>query len=346
MTSQLLIEMPAEGAARLLTLSLLEQLSQRTPEPNANGDTSTARAHDTYRSALGRLRGCVALYADALGDSVPRKSRRALRSLGAATDRLHRTGVQLAWSRRMMPDVGERDALESLGDGARAAAWLHQRLGQRQERAARALQRVQADARPLRRLERRLGVYTTAVRLDTVSMQRSFAAMSGDQLTANALELDDAMRASRTVADHGELRRALQVTERLGYLIEPIRAYIDVDVLSADIGELRRTLERLDDAAIVGRAIVRAGRRVGALHAADVLRATMWSSEIVSSDHPENGRAHVTAARLQRGLIILAQMLHDDAARAFDDLEAMRLAGMIDRLDDGVTELATRLRQA
>lgn len=346
MTSQFLIEMPAEGAARLLTLSLLEQLTQPTPAPSANGDVASAHSHDAYRSALARLRGCIALYAEALGDSVPRKARRALRSLGTAADRLRRTSVQLAWARSMMPAPAERDATEPLGDGARAAMWLHERLARRRDRGARALQRVQADSRPLRRLEKRLGVYTTAVRLDTVSMQRSFAVMTGDQLDANVQELREAITASRTIADQAEVRRGLHATERLGYLLDPIRAYGDVDALSGDTDELRRVLERLDDARTVGRAIVRAGRRVGALHVAEVLHATIWSSPIVSSEHRENGRTPIAPARLQRGLIVLAQRLHDATAQRFGDLDAVRLAGGVDRLCDGITELAARLRQS
>jgi hypothetical protein len=85
---------------------------------------------------------------------------------------------------------------------------------------------------------------------------------------------------------------------------------------------------------------------VGALHAAEVLHATIWSSPIVSSEHRENGRTPIAPARLQRGLIVLAQTLHGATAQALGDLDAVRLAGGVDRLCDGITELAARLRQS
>lgn len=347
MTAQFLIEMPAEGAARLLTLSLLEQLSQRSSASNADPAALNDQAvSTTYRSSLRRLRGCMALYADALGDSVPGKSRRVLRTLGESAERLHRTYVQLNWCGRFLPGVGEREAVESLGDGPRAAAWMHDRLGRRRDRAARAFQRAQVDAQPLRRLAKRLGVYTTAVRLDTMTAQRSFATMTGDQLIATADRLRESTRALRSAGDHAALRRALRAAEQLGYLLEPIRAYADVEALSAEAAGLRGDLERLEGASIVGRAIIRAGRRVGALHAEDVLRDAMWSSQLVPTGGADHGRPHATPARLQRGLIVLAQILHDEAVRSFDDAGAVWLSGGIDRLVGGIGELAMRLRQS
>jgi hypothetical protein len=80
--------------------------------------------------------------------------------------------------------------------------------------------------------------------------------------------------------------------------------------------------------------------------AEDVLRDAMWSSQLVPTDGADDGRPHATPARLQRGLIVLAQTLHDEAVRSFDDVRAVSLSGGIDRLGGGIGELAMRLRQS
>src|SRR3954471_12075738 len=92
-TSQLLVEMPAQSAARLLTLSLLEQLPQYAAAL-ASADPRQASRHAAgFRSIVRRLRASMALYHDALGDGVPRKARRRLRTLGDAAERLYRADV-------------------------------------------------------------------------------------------------------------------------------------------------------------------------------------------------------------------------------------------------------------
>ena len=149
MTQQLLIEMPAEGAARLLTLSLLEQLWQYAPASGAD-PSQVFRRGETYRAAVRRLRACMTLYADALGDGLPRKAGRRFDQLVEALERVHRTDVQLTWTARHAPIATQVEGEGSLGDGARAAAWLNERLSRRRERAFRLLQRTQSDSRALR----------------------------------------------------------------------------------------------------------------------------------------------------------------------------------------------------
>src|SRR5688572_16527223 len=105
--------MPAEGAARLLTLSLLEQLSLHATAVSGSSETGSVVNHDAYRAALNRLRGCIALYRDALGSSIPRKARRRLRAMAKAANGLRNVDLQLAWlAQRSRPssrtlDVGE-----------------------------------------------------------------------------------------------------------------------------------------------------------------------------------------------------------------------------------------------
>ena len=61
------------------------------------------------------------------------------------------------------------------------------------------------------------------------------------------------------------MRIALRCTERLAYLLDPLRAYADVEEPIERLSQLRVLLERFDHSAIVARAIVRGGRRVAAV---------------------------------------------------------------------------------
>jgi hypothetical protein len=347
MTSQLLIQMPAEGAARLLTLSLLEQISQYASASGLGDPRQATRYAETYRASVRRLRSCMALYADALGDSVPRKARRRLRRLVDATERLHRADVQLAWVGRHVPSPGQRENGAPLGEGARTAAWLYDRLARRRERARRVLERVQSDARPLRRIAKRLGIYTTAVRLDTVATQQSFARMTSDQLLAQSDALGAAIRTALSPGDHAELRRARRSAEHLGYLLDPLRAYADVEEPSMRVARLRAALDRLDDVRVIARAIVRAGSRIAAVHASEALRVAIWpppDGTPPPATDAANGRASVPPAELQRGLLVLAESLHDEGTHAFDAVTAAWRESGSDAFIERITGIAIELQ--
>ena len=347
MTSQLLVEMPAQSAARLLTLSLLEQLPQYAAALTSPDPRYAARQVVAYRSIVRRLRASMALYDDALGDGVPRKARRRLRALSDAAERLYRADVQLAWCARHTPEPGHVASVGVLGDGARASIWLCDRVARRRERALRMLLRVQSDTRPLRRIAKRLGVYTTAVRLDTVTTQHSFARVTSDRLIAVAATLGATMQAVRGDGSEVALRNALRSTERLAYLLDPLRAYADVEEPIERLSQLRVLLERFDHSAIVARAIVRGGRRVAAAHAGDALDSVIWPKPDApppTATVPSNGHGPVTPADLQRGLLVMAEALHDEVAHALLELEASWPVPVVDQLASEVVAIAMRLR--
>src|SRR3954451_4923978 len=127
-TSQLLVEMPAQSAARLLTLSLLERLPQYAPALTSPDPHQALRHVAGYRSIVRRLRASMALYDDALGDGVPRKARRRLRRLSDMAERLYHADVQLAWCARHTPEAGHVASVGVLGDGARTSIWLCDRV--------------------------------------------------------------------------------------------------------------------------------------------------------------------------------------------------------------------------
>lgn len=338
--------MPAQSAARLLTLSLLEQLPQNASALASGDPRDVSRYAGMYRSVVRRLRACLSLYADALGDGVPRKMRRRLRALSNAAERLYRADVQLAWCARHAPAADHFETVGVLGDGARASTWLCDRVGRRRARAVRLMQRAQSDSRPLRRIAKRLGVYTTAVRLDGVTSQQSFARLTGDQLNVTADTLRAAIHTVHADGSEAALRAALRSAERLMYLLDPLRAYADVDAPSERLHQLRAVLEQLNRSAIVGRAIVRAGRRVAAAHAGEQLHIAIWPTPdvpaLVSSG--TNGQAHVASADLQRGLLVLAETLHDEVARALGELQATWQPPAVERLASDIAAIVGRLR--
>jgi hypothetical protein len=345
-SSQLLVDMPAQSAARLLTLSLLEQLPQNASVLASPDARDVSRYIAAYRSVVRRLRACLALYADAFGDGVPRKARRRLRAVSDAAERLYRADVQLAWCARHAPAPGHVETVGLLGDGARTSIWLCDRVGRRRERAVRLLQRVQGDSRPLRRIAKRLGVYTTAVRLDAVTPQQSFARMTGEQLVATARALGAAINTLRADVSEASVRRAVRSAERLTYLLDPLRAYTDIEEPSERLHQLLTLLEHLNRSAIIGRAIIRGGRRVAAAQTGTLLYAAIWPGPDApaSVNNGTNGRDPIAPAHLERGLLVMAEALHDEVARALHELQAGWQPATVDRLASDIVAIAGRLR--
>jgi hypothetical protein len=288
---QLLIEMPAESAARLLVRSLLEQVSHLAAQESVPLD-------DRWRVAADRLSTSVALYADVLIGSIPRKARRRVRQLPRQANRLHRAEAQLAWLSQFPP---------ADDDGA-AAAWLRQRVMRRQLAARAALERAHRDVAKLQRLSKSLGVYTTAVRLDDMPPPRSFAALTGDLVRDEAEQLRKGLAGLRPTRIRS-VRRALDASRRLGYLLEPVRVHmVGMTSVTDRLGALQDSLERLAELGAVATAILRAGRRAGGLYMTTVVRAELFeqpSSEAAPQD-------------LRAGLLALARRLRGEIVPAFE----------------------------
>jgi hypothetical protein len=281
------------------------------------------------------------LYSDVLGDSVPRKARRRLRRLANATERVHDADVQLAWLARFGAQPAHADRITATVDGATAAEWLRARIVRRRERAVRVLQRAQSDARPLRRLAKRLGVYVTSIQLDAVSTPRTFARLTSDELVVHADALGAAMRGPHMTDDHHDLGRALRSAEYLGYLLDSIRASANVEDASRQIAAVRAALEMLAETMVVSRAIVRGGRRVAALHIGGVLHGTIWSHPVVPGlPNVDSGPSPV---ELQSGFIVLAEALHEDVRHGLEGVAAAWEAGGAESLIDSVTAIANQL---
>ena len=343
MTQQLLIEMPAEGGARLLTLSLLEQLMQGLgplSDPSKASSPST-----TFEGMLARLRGCMTIYSDALGDDIPRKARRQLRQLSDTVRRLRQADTQLGWiTRYLYASVDRIEDSTSATDGRIAARWLNERVVRRRRRAERAFDRTRAASRPLKRLAKRLGHYTTAVRIDEMPTQRSFAALTGTEVVTAAARLGDAFAALRMANDPRAARRALTASVHVLYLIEPIREYVDVEALSREVQALRAARQRLDDLALVTRVMIRGAQRIGASFASEQLRSTLWPSRRVDAPVDVDTLAQLSA--VQRGLVVMATSLGNELASASETFASVWLTDRAGKLVDEIRRVGSSLEVA
>lgn len=352
--------MPAEGAARLLTLSLLEQLSLHAAAANDPSNAASTVTVDAYRTVLNRLRRCITLYRDALGSSVPRKARRRLRNAAKAANGLRDVDLQLAWlARRSRPATSAQQAdgqtdvaangserLEPSAHQVIAAEWLTERLGRRRVAFASALERSQANTRPFRRFAKRLGVYRTAIRLNELQLSESFAALTGRQLLATMETLRGAITNLRGAGDRRALRRVRRSADHVVCLLEPIASHADATAYIERARTLRDDIDRLDVSAVIADALVEGGRRIGALHMARRLRATVWprlseTRDTVADQRIESDRADDIA----RGLLSLAESLSDELAESFESFstrwrtpEAEQFFGEIEYIATALSE--------
>jgi len=361
--AQLLIDMPAEGAARLLVLSLLEQLSLHAPPFEAVGATNgTPKRNEAYTAALHRLRASIALYGDVLGTNLPRRACRRLRTLARIATRLHHIDDQLAWlARSIKPEQSEngightvelRDAVGVRGllisPSALAAEWVCERLTRRRAKLRLQLEQSHEGPRQFRRLAKRLGVYTTAIRLDDMTLSPSFGALTGRQLLAAAEKLRLAVGGIRADDDHRTLRRIRRAADHVVYLLEPVRSHGGVGEVAETARELRDALGSLEALAVVGDALIEGGSRVAARYMMARIRTTVWPPAAHNRGvEITNGQAMVDPPdEIGPGLVSLAESLHAEWTESFAQFAARWLTPDAARFFTEMEQLATALGES
>jgi CHAD domain-containing protein len=232
-----LLDLPAQRGARLLARDLLARARAASRRVGAPDD---AEALHDFRVALRRLRSWVRAYRAHLGKSVPKRSRRALKDLAAATNAGRDAEVQLAW----VQGVSQGWGAERLP----GVAWLTGRLEERRDQAyRRALRRVasrfQGMEQALRsRLRGRAGNETERFGHVTASLLQAHAAALRDRLT----EITGA-------ADEPAIHAARIAAKRLRYLLEPLRRYREeAEPLTDRLRELQDLLGELHDLHLLG----------------------------------------------------------------------------------------------
>jgi len=239
-----LLDLPAEEAARLIALALLDRTAdtaRRLLDP-----TDPTALHD-FRVATRRLRCCLQAYRPEIDGSVPHRLRRRLARLARATTRSRDAEVHLAWERDQEPALSERQRA-----GLR---WHLERLEARRRRADRRLTRhVARRFSPLEaRFRQRLERYRLRIERDPSRRRHEAAAVLGSRIRKFAGDLECRLGAVRTMVDEAPAHRARIAAKRLRYLLEPIRSEVDgvIEQRRKRLGQSLGVACRLDGRSIV-----------------------------------------------------------------------------------------------
>ncbi|HET8833974.1 MAG TPA: CHAD domain-containing protein [Gemmatimonadales bacterium] len=322
-----LLDLPAEEAARLIALALLDRTAEaarRLLDP-----TDPTALHD-FRVATRRLRSCLQAYRPEIDGSVSRRLRRRLARLARDTTRSRDAEVHLAWERDQAPALSERQRA-----GLR---WHLERLEARRRRADRRLARHAArkfaglEAGFRRRLER----YRLRIERDPARRRHEAAAVLGSRIRKFAGDLECRLGAVRTMIDEAPAHRARIAAKRLRYLLEPIRSEVDgVEPLIGKLRELQDALGELHDSrthrAALLRDLARAGREHERRLDASVRAGVAHAPALDDADDP------------RPGLLALAERLEEREAEAFARLRADWLAGAADGFFEAVTRVGKRI---
>lgn len=323
-----LLDLPAEEAARLIALTLLDRTAdaaRRLADP-----TDPTALHD-FRVATRRLRCGLQAYRPEIDESVPRRLRRKLARLSRASNRSRDLEVYLAW---------ERAQEAALTDRQRAG--LHWHLGRLEARRRRADRRLggQVDGRFARlekRIRRRLQTYRLDIERHASRRRHEAAAVLGSRVRKLGGDLECRLAAIHAMADEAAAHRARIAAKRLRYLLEPVRGEVDgVEPLIDRLRDLQDALgevhdsqthrtELMDELAAAGRAH---SRRLDA-----AVRATLVATvdPVTAGDDP------------RPGLLALVSRLEAREAKAFARLRSDWLAGAADGFFEQVAAVGKQI---
>lgn len=247
---------PATDSVRLIAMDLLLQAAAAIrqlsdpPDPDA--------LHD-FRVALRRLRSTVRAYRPALADRVPRRLRRRLREIAAATNAGRDADVLLAWAKAKEAET-DRTARAAL-------VRLTLRLEERRREARHAL--VEDVARRFGKLERQLA-RRLSVPGPAGETAPTLAELAAAAAQRHGTELREALGEVHSATDGAAAHRARIAAKRLRYLLEPLRGAVPgapqvvkrLKRLQDEFGRFQdlRTLAEEARTAVVDEAAARAGR--------------------------------------------------------------------------------------
>lgn len=322
-----LLDLPAEEAARLIALALLDRTAEaahRLPDP-----TDPMALHD-FRVATRRLRSCLQAYRPEIDGSLSPRLRRRLARLSRATGRSRDAEVHLAWEREQEPALSERQRA-----GLR---WHLARLEACRQRADRRL--AQQVAHRLARLEarfrRRLERYRLRIERDPSRRRHEAAAVLGSRIRKFGGDLECRLGAVRTMIDEAPAHRARIAAKRLCYLLEPIRTEVDgVEPLIGKLRDLQDALGELRDSRTQRVVMLRDLDKAGREHERRL--------DAAIHDMSESADAGEDADDPRPGLLALAERLEEREAEAFARLRADWLAGAADGFFEAVTAVGKRI---
>jgi CHAD domain-containing protein/CYTH domain-containing protein len=323
-----LLDLPAEEAARLIALGLLDRTAEAA---RRLADSTDPMALHDFRVAIRRLRSGLQAYRPEVDGCVPRRLRRRLARLAVATRRSRDLEAHLAWERAQEGALTERQRA-----GLR---WQLGRLEAHRRRADRRLGELveRQFARLEKRLRRRLQTYRLAIEHDPSRRRHEAAAVLGSRIRKLGGDLECRLGAIHTMGDESAADRTRLTAKRLRYLLEPIRSELDgVEPLIGRLRDLQDALGNVHDSRTQRADLADALGEAGREHA-HRLDAVMRAALVPDADH-------VPADDDPRpGLIALIERLGRREAEAFARLRTDWLAGAADDFFEAVTAVGKQI---
>ncbi len=302
-----LLDLPTRRAARLVALLQL----QRIAETHARlSDPEDLEALHDFRVAIRRLRSWMRAFRPWLEESVPRKLRRRLRDLSAATSVSRDAEVHIAWIAEQRPRLTPRQRT--------GAAWLQERLAsaklqsdaELEQKVAARFSRIHVG------LECALGEYTMRVNLYEGPRDLRFSRAVARLMREHAAELRDRLERVHS-GDHArEAHRARIAGKWLRYLLEPITGH------ASAAGALVERLKELQDAlGDVNDAHVFAGELTAALEDSASEHARVLSRSVLTGKEKGGELRRARRRDPRPGLVALARLLRERGAATFARVE-------------------------
>ncbi len=327
----LLDRSPEEGARRI-ALGHLDQAAAAFPRL---ADPADSEALHDFRVALRRLRSGLGSYSSWLEESLPKKLRRRLKKLAAATGPGRDTEVQIEWLRGRSRQLGshQRPGL----------AWLLSHLEERMRKANEEMAGHIPDAFP--RLEaalrKRLSSYQTEVRLDSPEPRETLATAAAGILRGLSDELLGHLSGVKGPGDEEECHEARICAKRLRYLLEPFTGELpEAASVVKHMKGLQEILGELHDAHVLERELAASIESAAAARARQQMETALSGTLIGNLLHPARRRTP------EPGILAVARLNRSRRDRLFDDLESDWLNGRSEGFFQEVAALADRLDPA
>lgn len=322
-----LLELPAEEAARLIALQLLDAARSA----HARFGTADPEALHDFRVALRRLRTTLRTYRRQLQDSLRKGQTRRLGRMARATRESRDLEVHLEWTRAQTAGLTapERAGVDWLVDR------MEQRRGKADARLGRTLEREFGPATD--RLERRLSRYRATIAAEPVRRSRPAAAEIGERIQRLAHRLQADLGKVQGLSDEEPAHLARISAKRLRYVLEPIAGLVaGVEPFIASLRTLQDQLGDLHDSHVFVAELARAVEDASLIEArrtTDALRS--WEGDPAA--------AGAGLADPRDGLLALGRRLRERGEQAFAAVSSGWLGGTADGFFLEVVELASRL---
>ena len=330
-TSPELLEQPAERAARVVALHLLDNATKARERLD---DDSDAEALHDYRVAIRRLRSWLRALGPWLEKSIPEKSLDRLKKAARLTGDSRDAEVHLEWLREQRSALSVRQR--------RGLTWLLEQIERDKKdsdeivviKSARAFDRAQNT------FYRKLPVYRSRIDSEKETARSSFAAVMAHLLRDQAAALADCLTRVGGFEDDKGAHTARIAGKRLRYLLEPIAEYIEGgSALVNDLSKLQDTFGSWHDVHVFSNTIVRASESAAAEEGRNV------SEAVVEGEDARHALRTDRQHQIRLGLLALAGRLHERGQEAYAAAKERWLGAgpsFVERVERAAESLSSR----